>query len=57
MRDLGILSPKQNVFIKPLLSGLMELQGRGGRKIVRGSVGWKTPKKQCLLDTTGLMHI
>ena len=36
MRNLGILSPKKDVFIKSLLLGMRELNGRGGRKTVKG---------------------
>lgn len=37
VRDLGTLSPKCDVFIKPLPSGCREHCGRGGKKIVWSS--------------------
>ena len=38
-RDLGTLSPKWDVFIKPFPSGLRKLCGRGSRKIIRARGG------------------
>lgn len=39
VRDFGALSLKGNVFIKPHYSGLRDLFGKGGRKIVRAKSG------------------
>lgn len=58
MRDLGILSPKWDVFTKLLCSRLRELSGIKGRKIERAS-GDEGPQgnSECLLNTAGLTHM
>lgn len=56
MRDFGSLSPKQDVFIKPLPSNLRDLCRKGGGKSIRDRI-WVTPKKQCLADISGLIRI
>lgn len=39
MRDFGLLSPKLDVFINPLPSGIRDLRRGGGGKIVRARDG------------------
>jgi hypothetical protein len=54
MKDLGALSPKWNVFMRPP-SRLEHLCRRRGGKIVRAS--YQDPRKKHLIVTTVLMHI
>ena len=52
VRDLGTLNPKQDVSIKSLLLGLREVCARRDRKGIRDRRGgWRTPRKQDLLNT------
>jgi hypothetical protein len=56
VKGFGIVCPKLSVCIKSLPSGLRKLSRRRGRKSKSQRV-WRTPRKQDLLKTAGLIDI
>lgn len=57
VRALGILSPERQSFFQALPWRLSLLCAVGGREDSKSQMGWRIPRKQCLLDTTELTHI
>lgn len=56
VRDFGVASPKQDVFIKSLPSRLRNLC-RMRQRNCKSRKWWLTPRKRCLPNTTELIHV
>jgi hypothetical protein len=58
VRDLGTLSPKQDVFTKSLFSrSLGILQKRRQRESLKSQRAWRTPRKQDRLNHPSKAHV